>query len=199
MSSNGIILQNQSGWICHSLTSGVVNRNATWCRLGSDWWKRLHFTALCSLSYWLLCIFHRCQRLTSSQNSMKMWLKQITVYPQPQNTLSRGRMHEELWENRSKQRRWLRLPRCYLELWVAIQFIDWTATPANHMRGKRDLKPLLAHNQHPTDGVTVEHRSHTVDRDKVRWCCFDLSYIGDMQQVHDENVNSDFIFFSCVQ
>lgn len=41
-------------------------------------------------------------------------------------------------------------------------------SPANHMRGKRDLKPLLAHNQHPTDGVTVEHRSHTVDRDKVR-------------------------------
>lgn len=34
---------------------------------------------------------------------------------------------------------------------------------ANHMRASRDLKPLLAHNQHPADAVTVEHSSHTVD------------------------------------
>lgn len=36
-------------------------------------------------------------------------------------------------------------------------------SPANHMRANRDLKPLLDHNQHPADGVTVEHSSHTVD------------------------------------
>lgn len=36
-------------------------------------------------------------------------------------------------------------------------------SPANHMRASQDLKPLLAHNQHPADAVTVEHSSHTVD------------------------------------
>lgn len=146
MSSNGIILQNQSGWICHSLTSGVVvesqrHRMSAWFRLmETSAFHSVVFTFLLTIVYFpQVSKTHlkseqvkdtSMKSILWSPNiiAMKMWLKQITVYLQPQNTLSRVRMDEELWENRSKQGRWLRLPRCYLELWVAIQFIDWTTT-----------------------------------------------------------------------
>lgn len=66
-----------------------------------------------------------------------------------------GGMGEELWETGSKQ------------LFAAsshhpVHRLD-LYSPANRVRASRDLKPILAHNQHPADAVAVEHSSHTVD------------------------------------
>lgn len=74
--------------------------------------------------------------------------------------LDKGRMDKKRWDTGIKQESSVWLPRCYLELLVTIQFIDWTSA---HQPITQEQARTWSLNQHPADAVTVGHSSHTVD------------------------------------
>lgn len=120
--------------------------------------------------YWLLCFFCWCPRFTLGQNWWKKPHYEISTV-----VAGEGGLVIAIWSFES----------------LSISSTGPLLASQSHESKPGLEASLLA----PINTLQMVPQLNTAHLqyiwNKVHWSSFDLCYIGDMQQIHDENVNSD--------